>query len=125
MKQWIANLFKDPKSKDPVAVFERYGLRARVTEQPRACGHVGHLVELDLFVPSKDEWLPVGLVSDTTLQDAILLLQEAQEFVGGLSGVRLLPTVRLNDKAYFLDARLSEFRAVDNPYDRRKIVEVM
>jgi len=109
----------------PVNLFERYGLRARVSEHPRACGHTGHFVDLEMFIEPENEWLSIGIVSDTVLEDAIILLQEAQEYIGTLSGVRLLPTVRLNGKAYFLDARLSELRAVDNPHDSMKLVAVM
>ena len=31
--------------------------------------------------------------------------------------VRMLPVVRINDVAYFLDVRLRQLRAVDNPHD--------
>jgi hypothetical protein len=31
--------------------------------------------------------------------------------------VRMLPVVRINGVAYFLDVRLRQLRAVDNPHD--------
>lgn len=109
----------------PVNLFERYGLRARVSEHPRACGHTGHFVDLDMFIEPENEWLSFGIVSDTVLQDTIILLQEAQEYIGTLNGVRLLPTVRFGGKTYFLDGRLSELRNVDDPHDRVKLVAVL
>jgi hypothetical protein len=125
MKQWIANLFKETKKREPFALFERSDLRAQVSDLPRGSGHAGHLVEVELFVGPQGNWLPIGVFAGTTLRDAIIVLQEAQEFLGALTGVRQLPTVRLNGGTYFLDGQLSEFRNVDNPHDRMKLVAVM
>src|SRR5438132_1131594 len=83
-------------TKAPLKTLERYGVRARVDAELRKCGHVGHFIDLDLFLEDQGEWVTFGVVSDTIVQDAIILLQEAQEFVGEVNGVRLLPTVRLH-----------------------------
>jgi hypothetical protein len=124
MKQWIADLFTDLKKDIPLAVFERDGLRARVTEQPRSCGHTGHIVELSLLFSADGEWHPIAVVGDTALRDAIILLQEVQEYVGQFNGVRELPTVRMYGTTYFFDARLGEFRNVENPNDRVGTVRI-
>jgi len=118
MKQWIADLFTNMKKDRPVALFERNGLKACVSAQPRSCGHTGHHVELMLYFPSEEKWHSIGLVGDTALQDTIILLQVVQEFVGHASGVRELPTVRMQGTTYFFDVLLGEFRKVDNPLDR-------
>jgi hypothetical protein len=34
------------------------------------------------------------------------------------SGVRMLPIVTIKGKRYFVDERLREYRAVENPHDR-------
>jgi len=117
MKKRNANRTSDQKE-TPLFLFERYGLRASLSEHSRARGHTGHFVELEMFVETDNEWISIGLVSDTILQDAILLLQEAQEAIGKVNGVRPLPTVRVNGTSYFLDARLNELRNVDNHFDR-------
>ena len=117
MKQRNANRSSDQKEKQ-LYLFERYGLRASVSEHRRACGHTGHFVELEMFVETDDEWISIGLLSDTILQDTILVLQEAQESIGKLNGVPLHPYVRVNGTSYFYDARRNELRNVDNPFNR-------
>ena len=37
------------------------------------------------------------------------------------SGVRKLPIVEIDGRPYYRDDRLSEYRAVDNPHDRRPL----
>src|SRR5438552_15843155 len=82
MKQWIAKLFGQPGDVEmPVKTFYRGKLRLQVYAQARACGHTGHLVELERCYDDREEWLPAVLTFDTELQDAIILLQWAHEFV--------------------------------------------
>ena len=102
----------------PINLFERSILRAIVGENPRSCGHLGHFVEVEVFVEERNEWLSVALFTDRVLHDAIILLQQAEEFIGQTNGVRSLPTVCLDGKSYFVDCRLREFRNVDDPNDR-------
>lgn len=121
--QWIANLFGRPtKEETPVKTFRRNGLRAHVFAKDRSCGHVGHLVEFQRYLDDEDfegerAWFPVALIFDEELRDAIILLQESQEFISKERGVKALPTVQIGGRSYFLDARLGEFRNVDDPFD--------
>ena len=41
-----------------------------------------HFAEVEMFVEPAGEWLPIGLISDPLLEDAIILLQQAHEFIG-------------------------------------------
>jgi hypothetical protein len=119
MKQSMPPLLRPVTNEGtPVSVVERYDLRVRVHEDQRPRGYSGHVLEIDLFVERDDEWVTVGLASDTMLQDAIILLQQAQQVIAKANGVTLLPTVRLNGGSYYFDARIGEFRNVDNPFDR-------
>ncbi len=72
----------NPAPEEPAFVAERYGLRARVSKHPRGCGHTGYFIDLDMYVERDREWVTVGVVSDTVMQDAIILLQQSQEFIG-------------------------------------------
>ena len=105
-------------SEKPINLFARSILRAIVSENPRTCGHLGHFVEVEVFLEERNEWFSVGLFTDLVLHDAIILLQQAEEFVGQTNGVRSLPTVCLDGKSYLVDRRLGEFRNVDDPSDR-------
>jgi hypothetical protein len=102
----------------PVTVLERYDLRVRIYEELRPREYRGHFLEMDLFVERDNKWVTIGRVNDATLQDAIILLQQAQQFIAKANGITLLPTVRMNGGAYYFDVRSGEFRNVDNPFDR-------
>jgi hypothetical protein len=117
MKNWITKLFK-PASGEPIHTAERYGLRARVLKHPRGCGHTGYFIDLDMYVEHDRAWLPIACVSDTVMQDAIILLQQSQEFIGKAYGYPMLPTVPMDGTAYYFDRKLGEFRNVDDPHDR-------
>lgn len=120
MHNWIAKRFKFKFSKPemiPLNVFERYDIRAKVYEETRPRGHVGHIIELELFVETADKWITFGELNDTMLHDAIIVLQETQEFIGKVNGVTLLPTVRMWKGAYEFDVRKGTFRNVDDPQD--------
>ena len=120
MKNWMSGLFKEDVA--PENVFQRYDVRARVSKHPRSDGIAGRFVDLDLHVD--DEWVLIGMVSDTRLRETIIVLQEALEFIGKEDGVTLLHTIRAWGGAYYVDVRSGEFRNVDNPYDRIKTERV-
>ncbi len=119
MKQPIPQLSKIVTPEGPPAtVLERYDQRLRIYEELRPREQRGHFLEMDLFVERDDRWVTIGLLNDALLQDAIILLQQAQQFVAKANGITLLPTVRMNGGSYYFDARSGEFRNVDNPFDR-------
>ncbi len=106
------------ESEYPINVFERSKIRVLVVEDQRRCGHAGHTIEMEFLFDTDDELFRFGVIPDVLLADAIILLQTAHEFVAGVSGVKPLPTVRLNGSTYFVDLRLGEFRNIDDPDDR-------
>jgi len=124
MLKWISKLFNRAEETEPfVNVFERSNLRAGVTAQPRICGHTGYVIELDCLLED-GQWMPIGTIADFSVQDAVVLLQQAADFIGDVYGVRQLPTVYVRGKTYFVDDRLNELRSVTNPHDRVELCPV-
>src|SRR5438105_1213054 len=108
MTERILKLFQPAPTAKPVQQFERYRLRARLDETVRERGHRGHFVELDLFDERDGRWDTCCVLSDTVLEEAIILLQQALEWMGKTEGVSLLPTVRWKGGSYHFDARRGE-----------------
>lgn len=120
MLQWIANLFTKKPTEPPwVYRIERGNLDARVCEYVKHCGHGGYALELRAHRPGQDGWLELAFIGAEDLQRAVMLLQEALEFVNDRAEQpRQLQTVRLWGAAYFVDERLGELRREDDPSDR-------
>ena len=115
--KWLRNL-DGPAEKDDgpyLNAFSRGNLRAAVREESRCCGHPGYVVDLFATVADPDEWVHIGAITDVTLQDSVIVLQEAGEFIARLTGVRPLPTVHVRGRTYFVDDRLGQLRSVDEP----------
>ncbi len=81
------------------------------------CGCSSFVLELEKS-PGFYTWKPLTSIGIGNLQDAIILLQQAGEWIGERCGVRDLPTVRMSGASYFFDQQLGEFRNVDDPNDR-------
>lgn len=92
--------------------------RVRVQRYDKACGHVGFLIEMDVYAHRDREWLTVANFGGENLESAIVMLKEALECVRTHSGARPLPTLQVFGKRFFLDEVLKELRNVDDPHDR-------
>lgn len=93
-------------------------LSLQMLEYEKPCGHPGFLIEVFLKTDKGKDLAQIGLFGWEDLQIAIVLLQEALELGAKHLGVRPLPTVRLWEKTYYVDERLSELRNVDDIADR-------
>jgi hypothetical protein len=120
MLRWIANLLSNVPPEPPwVHWIERGDLDARVCEYTKHCGHPGYAVELRARRPGHDDRVGVAFLGGEDLQRAVLLLQEAMEFVNDRAKQpRQLQTVRLWGASYYADERLGELRREDDPSDR-------
>jgi hypothetical protein len=120
MLQWIANLFHTKPTEPPwVHRIERGDLDARVCEYTKRCGHEGYAVELRGVRSDTGDRVGLAFLGAESLQRAVMLLQEALEFVNDrASQPRQLQTVRLWGAMYYADERLGELRREDDPSDR-------
>lgn len=121
MLRWFEKII-GKKERLPCVHEEQKGeVAVRVIEYEKKCGHPGYLIEL--FVrPEGASELPVACLGWEDLAVAIELMQAASEVVSARIGLGVLPTVRMRNKSFFVDERLSELRNVDDPQDRIAIL---
>lgn len=120
MLQRIAKLFTKKPTEPPwVYRTERGDLEFRVCEYTKHCGHEGYAGELRARRPGQDDWVGLAFIGAEDFQGAVMLLQEAMEYVDARAGgPRHLQTVRLWGAAYYADERLGELRRENDPSDR-------
>lgn len=124
MLQWIANLIgKDFQDYQTTTVLKRDRHQLRVfvfryeERNPGPFAERGHMIELYEQLPG-GRFGRLAVFSETDLQPAIVLLKEARDVVGQVSGALRLPTVSMCGSQYFIDTRLRELRDVDDPHHR-------
>jgi hypothetical protein len=82
MKKWISQLFAREDQEFPcVKRVAQDGLQLRVVEYQKRCGHTGYLVETDMYLDGRDEWMPAVLLGGEDLPTTIALLIEAAKFI--------------------------------------------
>ncbi|MBA7503755.1 hypothetical protein ES706_02376 [subsurface metagenome] len=119
--QW----FNDVPREDIEMMESKHGEWKDILRERGTSGQVDRAMKAPLILTSPPEGLPprgTGLETGRAGERRADVPRTEEErrirHLGMNPGVRRLPTVTIREKKYYLDARLREYRAVDDPHDR-------